>query len=288
MYDEDYSSDFEPTRKRRRSQANPNEISTSKRGLDVVGATTGKIPGKEFAREEYDRFQRATFMETSIIGINAYEQHKRYINNYVLWYGNKASYLNTGVEQKNDYDILADEHRFVWTAQDESDMTWEKQQAHKYYNKLFKEYCLADLSKYKDNKIALRWRVEREVLEGKGHFSCGNLMCSRPQQLTSWEVKFTYSERGTVKSTLVKLRLCPKCSKKLNHHTNHRKREEELEAQKLEKVDDSDDTSAHDKRRATRTHHNHHHTQDQKAKANLTEDIVQPKNNNHHKSKWDR
>jgi hypothetical protein len=38
----------------------------------------------------------------------------------------------------------------------------------RYYSKLFKEYCIADLSRYKERKIGMRWRVEKEVVVGKG------------------------------------------------------------------------------------------------------------------------
>jgi len=31
----------------------------------------------------------------------------------------------------------------------------EKELAKKYYDKLFKEYCIADLSRYKENKVRL-------------------------------------------------------------------------------------------------------------------------------------
>lgn len=31
----------------------------------------------------------------------------------------------------------------------------------RYYDKLFKEYTICDLSRYKENKIANRWRVEK-------------------------------------------------------------------------------------------------------------------------------
>lgn len=31
----------------------------------------------------------------------------------------------------------------------------EKKLAKKYYDKLFKEYCIADLSRYKENKVCL-------------------------------------------------------------------------------------------------------------------------------------
>jgi len=55
-----------------------------------------------------------------------------------------------------------------------------KQLAKKYYDKLFKEYCIADLSRYKENKIAMRWRIEKEVQEGKGKLYLVNEL---PQQM---------------------------------------------------------------------------------------------------------
>jgi len=33
----------------------------------------------------------------------------------------------------------------------------------KYYDKLFKEYCIADMSHYKSGRIGLRWRTQSEV-----------------------------------------------------------------------------------------------------------------------------
>lgn len=60
--------------------------------------------------------------------------------------------------------------------------------AKKYYDKLFKEYCIADLSQYDKNQIAMRWRVEREVFSGKGQFECGNKHCNNRDGLSSWEV----------------------------------------------------------------------------------------------------
>jgi protein FRA10AC1 len=30
------------------------------------------------------------------------------------------------------------------------------------------------MSRYKENRIGLRWRTEEEVITGKGQFQCGN------------------------------------------------------------------------------------------------------------------
>ena len=43
--------------------------------------------------------------------------------------------------------------RFLRTEEDDATATWEVKLAKRYYDKLFKEYCLADLSRYKEGKI---------------------------------------------------------------------------------------------------------------------------------------
>eukprot|EP00039_Didymoeca_costata_P016091 m.282065 g.282065 ORF g.282065 m.282065 type:complete len:106 (-) comp16336_c0_seq27:4933-5250(-) len=83
---DDYSSEFEPSAKRRREyKADKNEeiIDTRTGGRPVLTA----IPKKQFAVEEYDRAERARVRETMHLGFNQYQRHKRYINDFVLWYG---------------------------------------------------------------------------------------------------------------------------------------------------------------------------------------------------------
>ncbi len=79
----------------------------------------------------------------------------------------------------------------------------------RYYDKLHKEYVLADLSRYKEGKVGLRWRVEREVVEGTGQYSCGSLgvSCTARQGLASYELNFKYREGEEVRNELVKVRL---------------------------------------------------------------------------------
>jgi hypothetical protein len=45
--------------------------------------------------------------------------------------------------------------RFIRTAEDNvgADSSWEKQMAQKYYNQLFREYCLGDFSRYKEGQV---------------------------------------------------------------------------------------------------------------------------------------
>jgi len=153
--------------------------------------------------------------------MTAYERHVKYINDYVLFYGRGRDMRPTLPAARNDYDVIEDEHRFVWEARDHGVMTWEKELSRAYYDKLFKEYAVADLGRYRENKIALRWRTQQEVFQGLGQFLCGHLGCGAKDMLQSWQVNFAYQERGERRTALVKLRLCPGCSAKLNFGTAH-------------------------------------------------------------------
>ena len=44
---------------------------------------------------------------------------------------------------------------------------------HSHCSKLFKEYAIADLSRYKEGRVGLRWRTQKEVVSGRGQFVCG-------------------------------------------------------------------------------------------------------------------
>lgn len=153
--------------------------------------------------------------------MTAYERHVKYINDYVLYYGRGRAPAPPLQPARNDYDVIEEEHRFIWDERDQAVMTWEKELSRSYYDKLFKEYSVADLSRYREGKIALRWRTEQEVFQGLGQFTCGNLGCGARGPLQSWRVNFAYVERGERRSALVKLRLCAACSQKLNHKAPH-------------------------------------------------------------------
>lgn len=58
--------------------------------------------------------------------------------------------------------------RFLRSESDDQDLTWEKRIAKKYYDKLFKEYALVELKYYKEGRVAMRWRTQKEVVRGKG------------------------------------------------------------------------------------------------------------------------
>ncbi|KAF8976466.1 hypothetical protein BGZ52_007915, partial [Haplosporangium bisporale] len=114
---------------------------------------------------------------------------------------------------------------FLRPAEEDVDLSWEKRIAKKYYDKLFKEYALVELKYYREGKIAMRWRTENEVTRGKGQFTCGSLRCDETKGLKSWEVNFGYVEKGEKKNALVKVRLCERCSERLNYKKKQKRAE---------------------------------------------------------------
>eukprot|EP00112_Aurelia_sp_Birch-Aquarium-sp1_P009026 Seg2012.3 transcript_id=Seg2012.3/GoldUCD/mRNA.D3Y31 product="Protein FRA10AC1-like" protein_id=Seg2012.3/GoldUCD/D3Y31 len=153
------------------------------------------------------------------LAMDAFTRHRKLVNDYLRYYGGKIEdFQRSSANDKTDHDVIQEHHQFVWEDDEGSGSSWGKSLAKKYYDKLFKEYCISDLSRYKENKFAMRWRTEKEVMEGKGQFTCGGRKCAEKEGLQSWEVNFGYVEHGVKKNALVKLRLCSNCSDKLNFH----------------------------------------------------------------------
>lgn len=87
--------------------------------------------------------------------LNPYEIHKHLINDYVLKKSGDTRHLfqRDTSRDRTDLDVLRENHKFLW--HDESGAeSWEQQLAKKYYDKLFKEYCICDLSRYKENRVS--------------------------------------------------------------------------------------------------------------------------------------
>ena len=213
-----YDSDLEEKAPRKTWRADPLAKKEKRRGE--------KRPSRQAFSDEIDKEERRIRRHHGFMAMDAYARHKQFINFYCLHYQGKEHFVRDSSNDRNDYDVLAEHHRFLWDDEDDEDNeedSWEKRLAKRYFDKLYKEYCITDLSRYKENKIAMRWRVEKEVLDGKGQFVCGNRQCTEGEHLTTWEVNFGYVEQGVKKNALVKLRLCRSCSKKLNYHHKHKK-----------------------------------------------------------------
>ncbi|XP_071266186.1 protein FRA10AC1 isoform X2 [Salvelinus alpinus] len=178
-----------------------------------------KVAHRDVATHEYDR-EEARNRRHHLISMNAFERHKKFVSDYILYYGGKVEDLRRSTaNDKSDLDVVRENHRFLWRDEDEEEMTWEKELAKKYYDKLFKEYCIADLSRYKENKFGFRWRVEKEVVSGKG--------------------------------------LCPECSFKLNYH---HKRKEVIAKRKRPKSSEENEVEPQSKRakKGSKKHKNKH------------------------------
>ena len=255
--DEDLDSEFEYAAEKRRKTWRDDPLATHK-PPHVIHAPThsAAIPSKELLTQERDKEEWRS-RRFHLLAMDAYSRHKALVNQYLLATGRGIEHVQRSTEKdRNDYSVLREQHKFLWEADDKVD-SWEKKLAKTYYDRLFKEYAIADLSRYKENKIALRWRIEKEVIEGKGQFACGNKHCQDRQDLESWEVNFAYVEQGEKKNALVKLRLCPECSLKLNYHHKRKlwKRKSKKSGKKSKKH-----SKKHKKRGKTK--HKHKRTSD--------------------------
>ncbi|KAI9223751.1 folate-sensitive fragile site protein Fra10Ac1-domain-containing protein [Blastocladiella britannica] len=127
--------------------------------------------------------------------------------------------------------MIRKHHRFLYQDDDESDNNlsktsksgttaaedWERRVARAYDAGLYKEYALCDLSRWREGKIALRWRTRDEVMRGAGEKTCANVAaCARTDGLESYELPFQYRDPdGSAQQALVKARVCRKCARKL-------------------------------------------------------------------------
>nr|XP_002125901.1 protein FRA10AC1 homolog [Ciona intestinalis] len=183
-------------------------------------------PSKRSATDLVDIEEGKRMRYHGLLAMDAYQRHKKLVNDYLFLYGGKRSdFTRDSSKDKTDHDVIKENHRFLWEEEEseKSGRSWEEKLAYKYWSKLYKEYTICDLAKYKENKIALRWRIEKEVISGKGQFICSNTKCDEREGLRTWEVNFKYTEGGGMRNTLVKSRLCPECSYKLNYR--HKKRD---------------------------------------------------------------
>ncbi|KAL6981237.1 hypothetical protein U1Q18_022867 [Sarracenia purpurea var. burkii] len=203
-------------------------------------ASFGPLKSAIFEKEE-----RKQQYQAHIRGLNAYDRHKKFLNDYVDFYGKERS-TQEKLPVKTDQDTLREGYRFIRSEEDDMDPSWEQRLVKRYYDKLFKEYCIADMSQYKSGKIGMRWRTEKEVKSGKGQFVCGNKHCNEKDGLASYEVNFSYFEAGENKQALVKLVTCERCAekllyKKMKEKEQLRKRENKELRKKRERPESGDD-----------------------------------------------
>ncbi|CAI5707498.1 hypothetical protein KXD40_007726 [Peronospora effusa] len=156
---------------------------------------------------------------------------------------------------QHDFAVLQQKFHFIRDDDDDAEKgqtDWQIRMSVRYYRQLFREYALADLSRYKEGKIGLRWRTEMEVVAGKGQFSCGNKHCDERTGLHSYELLFAYVELGERKRCLVKVRACSSCAEKLFYRKleeMRRKKEVERRERKRRQVEKGVSDTRKEKRR---------------------------------------
>jgi len=110
--------------------------------------------------------------------------------------------------------LIREKHRFL-TEEERKGNNWVDRMTQSFDDQLYREYALVDLSHHLKRRLGVRWRVEEEVVVGKGVSICGEVSCESASNLQSFEVPFSFSEGGKKKLELVKVRVCQECSEKL-------------------------------------------------------------------------
>lgn len=112
-----------------------------------------------FARLREEAFDRASRQEYArqYAGLTALERHKKLLHELQSYSqhsggsgpggaaaGQPAAHPLSGI--RTDGDALREQHRFIRTAEDDAGGSREVQLARRYWDRLFKEYAVADLS----------------------------------------------------------------------------------------------------------------------------------------------
>lgn len=97
---------------------------------------------------------------------------------------------------------------------------------------------------HESGRIGLRWRTEKEVIAGRGQFSCASKHCESNDNLHSYEVPFEYNEQGTTKNELVKVRVCINCARKLYYEKLKTMRRERRKKRRLSRDGGDSDSDA--------------------------------------------
>ncbi|EWC47643.1 hypothetical protein DRE_03263 [Drechslerella stenobrocha 248] len=213
---------------------------------------------------------------------SAYARHIEKCLQYVDFYGGAVPAAAKG---KTERDLLEEEFQFL---RDDENTGGQgdaaKEIAKKYYDSLFREFALIDLSRWREGQVALRWRTKKEVLQGLGQFTCASLTCPRhaaPSDeitgfrpdaedgndgeedagLEPFEMNFGYMEKGIKKNALVKVCVCRKCAGKLRKirgakvDSRHREEHRDRERGRRHK----EQGGSHDRDRRDKDRRGHHH-----------------------------
>lgn len=167
--------------------------------------------------------QRRRDMEAALVRMGARDRHARLMRSMELSRHAPPDHSSAGpapapIATRSDEDVLRESFRFIRSERDDAALgEWEARLARRYYARLYREFALADLSRYRAGALGLRWRTQGEVVRGKGQFTCGALGCDEGAALATFEVPFRYREAGHDRAALVKLRLCSTHARQLHY-----------------------------------------------------------------------
>uniref|UniRef100_A0AAX7UE81 FRA10A associated CGG repeat 1 n=1 Tax=Astatotilapia calliptera TaxID=8154 RepID=A0AAX7UE81_ASTCA len=86
-----------------------------------------KVAHRSLHSNEVDR-EEARNRRAHLISMNAFERHKKFVGDYILYYGGQmVDFKRSVAKDKTDLDVLRENHRFLWRDEDEEDMTWRKE-----------------------------------------------------------------------------------------------------------------------------------------------------------------
>lgn len=139
--------------------------------------------------------------------------------------------------QSSDVSALQSEHQLVRDEEEDvkNSHDWKVRFARRYYDQLFKEYAIIDLSRYNEGLVGLRWRTKEEVVDGKGDSICAAKRCTEVSRLSTFELPFGYVEKDENKAELVKVNLCRECAAKLATSQDILRQQKESSSKKIEK-----------------------------------------------------
>ncbi|KAH0543921.1 hypothetical protein FGG08_001822 [Glutinoglossum americanum] len=117
---------------------------------------------------------------------SAYTRHLQQVSAYLHYYGGSKPQPSSF---RTERQLLEENHKFIRDDDDGDEAgAGEKEIARRYYEKLFREFALVELGRWREgmadagwenDQVAMRWRTKDEVLSGKGQFTCASLSCSR-------------------------------------------------------------------------------------------------------------
>lgn len=109
----------------------------------------------------YDSVERGQYFQGHMAGMSAHERHTKLVSDYQRFYQHPQlpTETKTAALVSTDFDALREGHRFLRSEADDAETSWEAKLAKRYYSRLYREYAVADLSRWVDGDGVCEWEV---------------------------------------------------------------------------------------------------------------------------------